>query len=224
MGNQKGSISIGDRFGKLVVIAYDEARFTKSGRKIKRCKCICDCGNTVVVDNWHLKSGATVSCKCFRRQQQIEANIKHGHSHKRLYNIWCSIKQRAGNQNNKIYRNVSLCNEWKEFEPFMKWSLQNGYQDNLTIDRIDNNKGYEPSNCRWTTFKIQANNTSRNHYITIDGITHTLSEWVDIYNTKYQMVKDRIYSGWKPKDALMLPKGSRNPKKLRSKYSRTNDY
>lgn len=209
-------IKIGDKFGKLTVLEYAEPTFTKSGRKIKKCKCLCECGNTVIVDNWHLASGATVSCKCYQKQRQTEANIKHGYHDTRLYHIWSSIKRRAENPNNKIYKNVHLCTEWHNFEPFMEWSMANGYNDELTIDRIDNSKGYEPNNCRWTTFKVQANNTSRNHYITIDGVTHTLSEWVDIYNTKYQMVKDRIYSGWNPKDALRLPKGSRNPKRSTS--------
>lgn len=212
----KGNIEIGERFGKLVVIGFAEPTFTKSGRKIKRCECLCDCGNKVIVDNWHLKGGATVSCKCYRKQRQIETNIKHGYRRTRLYYIWCGMKQRAGNPNNRLYANVSICDEWKDFISFKDWSLANGYRDDLTIDRVDNNKGYEPSNCRWTTFKVQANNTSRNHYITIDGITHTLSEWVDIYDTEYQMVKDRIYSGWNPLDALTMPKGSRNP--IKKKY------
>lgn len=209
----KRQIAIGDKFGRLTVIEYVEPHFTKSGRKINRCKCICECGNAVVVDDWHLSSGKTVSCKCYQRERQIEANIKHGYCKTRLYYIWCSIKERCGNPKNKIYKDISLCEEWKSFENFKDWALANGYQDELTIDRKDSNKGYEPDNCRWTTFKVQANNTSRNHYITIDGITHTLSEWVDIYDTKYQLVKDRIYSGWNPKDALSMPKGSRNPQK-----------
>ena len=90
-----------------------------------------------------------------------------------------------------------MCNEWKnDFMKFRTWALENGYKDNLTIDRIDVNGDYEPVNCRWVDKKIQARNTRRNHYITYRGITHCISEWAEIYNIDKDLLGERLRNGW----------------------------
>lgn len=96
----------------------------------------------------------------------IHPNTKHGGKGTRLYNIWALIKQRCTNPNNKDYynyggRGITVCNDWLGFVPFMYWSLSNGYSENLVIDRINNNKNYEPSNCRWITI-LESNRNKRN--------------------------------------------------------------
>lgn len=200
---------IGEKFGRLTVIERAEDQFTPKGKRIIRYKCKCDCGNEKVVAKWHLTSGKIVSCGCYQHERQVKANTKHGHTGTHLYNVWCGIKERCSDTNNPLYggKGITICPEWEfNFQAFAEWSYSHGYVPNLSIDRRDNSKGYSPDNCRWTTYKVQANNTSRNHYVTIDGETHTLSEWCDILHMKYSTVKDRIYKyKWDDIRALTTP-------------------
>lgn len=106
-------------------------------------------------------------------------------SQRRLYKIWERMKSRCNNPNARSYkyyggRGINVCKEWENFVPFAKWAEANGYSDDLTIDRIDVNGDYEPSNCRWVTMKVQQNNKRNNVHIVIDGVDHTASEWSDI--------------------------------------------
>ena len=141
----------------------------------------CDCGNEVVKPSCRVIKGKVKSCGCAeieRRKNFIAkyAGIKtHGQSYSRLYGVWREMKQRCGRKNH--YKNISVCDEWKNFEPFYEWAMNNGYRGGLSIDRIDNNGNYEPSNCRWTTRLEQQNNTSWNWKMTYKNITKTASEW-----------------------------------------------
>lgn len=120
------------------------------------------------------------------------------------------IKDRCYNKNSKRYkdyggRGVAVCSEWKnDFQAFYNWSMNNGYKKGLQIDRIDNNGNYEPDNCRFATAKENANNRRSNRYITVNNITHTLSEWCNILNLKYKKVTTRLYRGWSIERALEL--------------------
>ena len=194
----------GQRFGKLIAIREAEPRYRSNGKKMRMYECKCDCGNTTIVCAWHLKNGHTKSCGCYKSEASTEKATTHGQTYTRLYNIWSCMKKRCGRR--RDYAHVSVCEEWQKFEPFYKWSMQNGYADDLTIDRINNNGNYEPSNCRWATVKQQANNTSQNRRIEIDGVMHTLAEWVELYGSKYERTRDRLNYGWEPKRALETPK------------------
>ena len=108
--------------------------------------------------------------------------LTHGQRNTRLYHIWTSMKQRCCNPNHKYYnlyggRGISVCEEWLNFEPFYEWAKASGYNDKLTIDRKDNDKGYSPDNCRWTTQKVQCNNRRNNVLLTCNGKTQTLTQW-----------------------------------------------
>lgn len=151
-----------DRYGRLLVIRETEPA-TYSKKKIKRWICRCDCGNTVVVRQSDLRSGKTVSCGCYNKDI-INQPKTHGKSRTKLYMVYTSIKQRCLNPNNKNYddyggRGIKICNEWeKDYITFEKWAIDNGYKEGLTIDRINNDGNYEPSNCRWSDKKTQVNN------------------------------------------------------------------
>ena len=128
---------------------------------------------------------------------------KHGMYKSRLYRTYNHMKERCtkkGLPKGYLYfdKGIRVCDEWlgeKGFEHFMEWAINNGYNDSLTLDRIDSNKGYDPDNCRWVDYKVQNNNTSRNHFVTHNGETHTIAEWSDISGVPYNTLNGRIHKG-----------------------------
>lgn len=121
---------------------------------------------------------------------------------KRLYTIWKSMKQRCYNPNNRYYkdyggRGITMCNEWLlSYYAFETWAFLNGYKENLSIDRIDVNKGYAPNNCRWVSWIVQNNNTRKNKYITYKGKTQSMADWCRELNLNYYAVRGRFRKGW----------------------------
>lgn len=139
-------------------------------------------------------------------------NESHHGRGTRLYSIWKAMKVRCYNLNFKAYpryggRGITVCEEWlHDFPAFRAWAMVNGYRDDLTIDRIDNKKGYSPDNCRWATYKQQANNTRRNILITIDGETASVAEICQMRGINQHLVYDRITRlGWEPEKAINTP-------------------
>lgn len=139
------------------------------------------------------------------KSQKGENNghYKHGGKGTKLYEIWCSMKARCYNPNLKVYRHyggrgISVCEEWlHDFVPFEKWAVANGYKEDLSLDRIDNNKGYSPDNCRWATRVQQANNQRTTIKIAYNGETKTLHEWAVVLGIKPATLYYRIYKlGW----------------------------
>lgn len=160
----------GKRFGKWTVIK--RSGINSSGTAMWLCEC--DCGTIRAVRGTILRNGMSESCGCIRT---------HGLSNTRLHRIWSNMKQRCYNKNNDRYnsyggRGIKVCDEWMhDFMSFYNWSMVHGYKNNLTIDRIDVNKNYEPNNCRWLTNKKQQFNKRGNHLITYKGTTQTITEW-----------------------------------------------
>lgn len=187
----------GRRFGKLVVLSYTEV---KKGQPHWLCKC--DCGTIKEFNGHTLKQGGAISCGCRAKEPRKSwFKQKHGMYGTRIYRIYRGIVNRCTNPNDVIYqrygaRGITLCDEWLGecgFINFKDWAFENGYSDELTIDRIDVNGNYEPSNCRWATMQVQENNKRSNHYITYQGEKMTiadLSRKLNISWTKaYRMVK-----------------------------------
>jgi hypothetical protein len=183
---------IGEKFGRLSPIKY-----------IGNSKwlCECDCGNEVVVLTACLRNGNTKSCGCYNREKVIENSYKHGQSKSRINHIYRDMKDRCYNskkQNYKYYggRGIIICDEWLDkkegFLDFYNWSLENGYNDKLSIDRKNVNGNYTPDNCRWVTFDDQMKNMRSNHYIEINGEIKTVKEWSIIFNINYGTLLSRI--------------------------------
>jgi hypothetical protein len=182
----------GLRFGKLVVLREIKNR---TGYKKIQWECKCDCGNNTIAVSSHLISGHTKSCNCLQREAVRRINNStHNLSKSRLYRVWSSMKSRCYYPKNESYyqygkREISVCEEWKnDFSSFYNWSINNGYNDKLSIDRIDNNGNYCPENCRWATLVEQANNMSNNVRLTYHGYTKTLKEWSRALGISYNIL------------------------------------
>lgn len=151
----------GQRFGRLTVIGYHD---TEKG--MARWRCLCDCGNETIVYGGNLRRGYTQSCGCFRHEcetERAERSRTHGREPRRLYRIWSGMLTRCRNPRSSSYpryggRGIKVCPEWLDFSAFRDWALANGYSDNLSIDRVNNDGDYAPENCQWATAKEQANN------------------------------------------------------------------
>lgn len=194
----------GQRFGRLTVIKYAGSENYKS---LWLCKC--DCGKEKIVKGQDLKRGATRSCGCLRDEtvknqaQMYPADVRI----KRLRHIWHGMLRRCNDPNHNCYhhyggRGISVCDEWNDYVSFARWSLKNGYDDNLSIDRINNDGNYEPSNCRWVTPREQLYNKRTNRFATINGITKTITEWSEEYGQDPNTVFTRIGKGMALEEAL----------------------
>jgi hypothetical protein len=155
----------GFRNGRLTV--ESSAGFSRSGEAMWLC--ICDCGNEFITSGSRLRIGKTMSCGCLRADTLRVMRTSHGNSSSRLYKVWRGMKTRCYNKNHRAYQNyggrgITVCSEWVDnFDAFQKWAMENGFNSNLptkecTIDRIDNDKGYSPYNCRFVDMRVQRNN------------------------------------------------------------------
>lgn len=191
------------QFGRLTVIAFNGVHESPCGTKRKMWKCKCECGNEVVVNTSNLLSGTTKSCGCLKHEKLMEHNTSHGGTNDRLYGIWKAMKRRCNSPHDSHYGNyggkgISVCKEWADsYAAFRKWAYENGYDESAptgecTIDRIDNDGDYEPSNCRWVNRIAQANNTSQNRHVTLNGKRLTIAEFARIMGISKFKARYRI--------------------------------
>ena len=215
----------GQKYGRLTVMRKADDYISPKGYTSTCYECLCDCGEITIVRRSDLISGRTKSCGCFRKEVTVINSLnhkpvkKHGKSNDRLYHIWAGMKERCTNKNNPGYihyggRGIKLFNEWYQFISFYEWAMNNGYDDSLTIDRIDVDGNYEPSNCRWVTMKEQCRNKRDTIKYTINGEEKSLSDWCEIYGATYTTVVSRIKSGVPVEDALLQPAGKTKYKDL----------
>lgn len=194
---------VGKRFNRLLVIKESLER--KNGKVTWNC--LCDCGNKILVTSSDLTTGNTKSCGCLSKENSKQINKTHGLSKTKIYSIWLGMKSRCYNKANKRYsdwggRGIRVCKEWQTFEGFYK-DMGKSYKNGLSIDRIDNDKGYEQSNCHWATKIEQQNNKRSNRYIKFNGKIKTLSQWSKDTGIKADTIQARIdYLGWSIKKAL----------------------
>lgn len=178
----------GKTFGRLTVIKRDETA------KRSAWLCECECGKTKVIQQCHLLSGATKSCGCIQKEKASKANKTHGESKTKLYAVWKEMKQRCKNPNHKRFkdygeRGISYFEGWENFATFKAWCIKHGYQEGMTIDRVDNEKGYFPDNCRFVSY--ETNNRNRRNTAKIEGVP--LKEFSEINKIEYKDVHYRYY-------------------------------
>ena len=189
---------IGQTYNRWTVKSFSHK---KNYHKFYNCEC--KCGNKGIIDLCSLKSGNSKSCGCLRNETTRKRATTHGMSQSRINRIYRNIKTRCFDTNTPIYekygaKGITVCEQWlgeNGFKNFLSWSMENGYRDELTIDRIDGKGNYEPTNCRWVTPKVQANNISTNVVIEYNGTKHTVSEWSDITGINRRTIEERYKRG-----------------------------
>ena len=197
---------IGKKSGMLTVIDV----IFPEGSKRQKLVCKCDCGNTVLIFPYQLDSSQSqISCGCVKHRTPY--NATHKLSKTKLYKVWETIRTKCRNPKSSNYRlyggrGIDICDEWyNDFLAFRDWALSHGYQEGLTIDRINNNQGYSPDNCHWITNREQQLNKRNNVLISYQGKTQTLVEWCDELGLKYKTIQNRIVKGWDKVRAITEP-------------------
>lgn len=199
---------IGKRFGKLVVVE----KLKLNNHKETEWLCLCDCGNEYVSTSNRLTSGKTTQCRACSFKQMARKQTIHGCEPVKLWRTYQNMKTRCNNENSldfKRYgeRGIKVCDEWNSsFANFKKWALENGWSENLTLDRIDNNIGYSPDNCRWVTMTTQSNNRRSNRILVCDGKKDTMANWARRTGLPYWLIQTRLSKGWSEEQALKTPR------------------
>jgi hypothetical protein len=203
----------GQRFARLTAEAY-------MGPRQKQWKCRCDCGNETFASGYELKKGKRISCGCvFRANDPDHPRKTHGMKRSPEYMIWVQMKGRCHNPSNKSWKNyggrgITMCERWRnDFAAFlhdMGPRPGNGHRE-YSVERLDNNKGYEPDNCTWIPLVEQARNRRNNRLITHEGRTQYLSAWAKESKVSPEHLRGRLRDGWDFGDAIALPAGARKP-------------
>lgn len=211
----------GKRVGILTVVEYVGSN--KEGRALWLCEC--DCGNTCVLPSTTLSRTMKTHCGCQTKKLMSKAATKriedrgmtaHGDSNSRLYRVFISMIDRCERKGHVQYANyggrgIKVCEEWRhDYSAFREWALASGYDDGAahgkcTIDRIDPDGDYSPTNCRFTSMVEQNNNKRNNRLVTIDGKTQSVTQWCRELGLNSKTVNSRIHMGWEPVDALTKP-------------------
>lgn len=188
----------GQQFGRLTVL-HEDGQTTKNEI---RWACRCECGGSKTVRAGHLKHGTVTSCGCYRREWAVARMTTHGRSQTQAHRAWLNMRDRCLNPRAKSWpdyggRGITICDRWRE-------SFENFYADmgdpppGTSIDRIDNERGYEPGNCRWTTMDVQGKNRRRVVRIEFDGRNQTLKEWGTELGLSWVAIRERYRRGESP--------------------------
>lgn len=197
----------GQKFNRLTVT-------NRVGKDLPvKWQCICDCGKIVVVNSQDIRTGHTISCGCYHKEMMKRCassfTFKHGQSNNKLYRAWDAMVRRCKNPSDVNYKNyggrgINVFPEWLSFIPFAEYMGQPPSKI-YSIDRIDNNKGYEPGNVRWALVKEQCNNKRNNHRLEYNGETKTLTQWAEFLGLSRWTISSRLARGWNIEKALSFP-------------------
>jgi hypothetical protein len=187
----------GVRYGRLVGIR--RCGSDSRGRAIWLWHC--DCGNEKAIQAYVVKNGSSKSCGCLLKE--ANRNLKHGGYGTRLYRTWCSMRERCNSKTLFAYRwygaiGISICEEWDDFAKFREWANSSGYDDTMTIERIDGSGNYCPENCKWIPLKEQGRNKKNVVHFTINGVTKPLIEWAEQYGVRPRLAYQRYKRGKYP--------------------------
>ena len=204
MGAQRMDLA-GQVYGRLTVLSF--AGRTASG---STWRCLCDCGNAKIVTSSNLRSGATKSCGCLAKECSAERSVTHGMTGSVEHRTWTSMLSRCRNPKDHNFRNygargIRVCDRWTKFENF--FADMGKRPNNCSLDRIDNEKGYGPDNCRWAVFVEQASNKRTNHFLTLEGETKTISQWARATGISKVTIRARLRIGWDTRRTLTTPVG-----------------
>ena len=219
---------VGQKFGLLTVIELDHPvqKINEKGQKdgiLYYYKCLCECGQEKIVNGFYLLGNRVKSCGCLKHKG---THFTHGLGKPDTFSHWVNMKTRCLNKNNVKYKNyggrgITICDEWLSFENFHYWTINNGFNKDLTLERIDVNGNYEPSNCTWITMEQQAKNKRNSKIITYNGLTMNVAEWSKYLGLGRETVRERLKNGWSIKDALSPKKRSREGRWANGKPIRT---
>lgn len=203
----------GKRYGRLTAI---ELIIYPKKKKDTFWKCRCECGNETIVFSGHLNDGHTVSCGCFHNEQLSKSMRKHGHTTldgkprtTPEYRAWHGMRQRCKNKNSPRYsyygqRGITVCERWDSFQNFLSDMGPNPSRKH-SLERMDTNGNYEPSNCKWGTSLEQSNNRRNNRKLEFKGKTMNISQWAREIGLKPERIWDRINNGWTVERTLTTP-------------------
>lgn len=206
----------GQKFGRLTAVKYIGKDKNRNAKWLFRC----DCGNECISLVYNVKTGSTSSCGCYAKEKAAsqsekaaaraaQMRITHGQTGTRLYRIYYAMINRCYNPQTPFYkryggRGIAVCDDWRnDFQAFFSWACSNGYADDLSIDRIDNDKGYSPDNCRWATRLEQARNTRTNVYFVIHGKRMTMAEIEREFCINHSTFRRRLKRGVSPENAIL---------------------
>jgi len=196
----------GQRFGRLTVIKY----VGRNKHRDSLWSCRCECGTHTTVGKQALRSGNTTSCGC-AKTDSLRLRAKHNKSPAQLYQCWLDMKKRCYNRNCINFasygaRGITVCDEWRyDYVAFRSFALSNGWKHGRFIDRINNDGGYSPANCRFVSRTESANNTTRTRWLTFRGQTLPIHQWATKTGIKQSLLRVRLWNGWTVERALTQP-------------------
>lgn len=204
-------LRVGERFGRLRVLIPEGKKINAKGKLIKgkHVLCICDCGKLNAVNCFSLRNSLSRSCGCLTVEAVRKRNMKHGKSKTKTYQIWRAMKNRCFAKDDAFYENyggrgITMCDKWRySFITFL--NDMGECPKGFSIERIDNEKGYCPENCKWATPVEQANNRRNNSLISFKGRTLTIAQWERELGFKAGQLGQRLYKGWSVERALTTP-------------------
>ena len=197
---------VGQKFNRLKVLAFHSIK-----NNATQWLCKCDCGETIIVAGYRLKNGHTQSCGCLAKENFKRITTKHGFSNHSAYHIYLNIIERCYNANNKMFkyyggRGITVCTRWLGVDGMKNFLSDVGARPpGHDLDRKDNNKGYSPANCRWTTRANNMRNTRRNRNIEFNGKSQFLTAWANDIGCTLTALRYRLASGWSKEKTLTTP-------------------